>query len=105
MAKSKTTPTPVPIDRNTAVNVFGNVAQTNYYLVSFSGFGKTGLLGGLTTHLQTKFDVNINIDVNNLSISKLDFDCNYEKKQPINLGALMQNNKSSEQGPKDLTQE
>ena len=59
MAKSKTTPTPVPIDRQKAVNVFGNVAQTNYYLVSFSGFGKTGLLGGLTTHLQTKFDVNI----------------------------------------------
>ncbi len=60
MAKSKTTPTPVPIDRNKAVNVFGNVAQTNHYLVSFSGFGRTGLLGGLSNHLKTKFDVNLN---------------------------------------------
>tara|TARA_B100001939_G_C16847738_1_gene575976 strand:- start:50 stop:1006 length:957 start_codon:yes stop_codon:yes gene_type:complete len=60
VAKSKTTPTPVPIDRNKAVNVFGNVAQTNHYLVSFSGFGRTGLLGGLSNHLKTKFDVNLN---------------------------------------------
>jgi|TARA_R100000406_G_scaffold78519_1_gene59407 hypothetical protein len=55
--------------------------------------------------IEEEIEDDINIDVNNLSISKLDFDCNYEKKQPINLGALMQNNKSSEQGPKDLTQE
>ena len=60
MAKSKTTPKPVPIDRNTAVNVFGNVAQTNYYLVSFSGFGNSGPLGDLSNHLKTKFDVNLN---------------------------------------------
>ena len=55
--------------------------------------------------IEEEIEDDINIDVNNLSISKLDFDCNYEKKQPINLGALIQNNKSSEQGPKDLTQE
>lgn len=55
--------------------------------------------------IEEEIEDDINIDINNLSISKLDFDCNYEKKQPINLGALMQNNKSSEQGPKDLTQE
>ena len=68
MAKSKTTPKPVPIDRNKAVNVFGNVAQTNHYLVSFSGFGKTGLLGGLTTHLQTKFDVNLSETLDNTGL-------------------------------------
>ena len=68
MAKSKTTPTPVPIDRQKAVNVFGNVAQTNHYLVSFSGFGKTGLLGDLSKHLKTKFDVDTKEIVDNTGL-------------------------------------
>ena len=54
--------------------------------------------------IEEEIEDDINIDVNNLSISKLDFDCSYEKKQPMNLGALMRNNENLQQGPEDLPQ-
>lgn len=53
---------------------------------------------------EEELEDDINIDVNNLSISKLDFDCSYEKKQPMNLGSLMRNNENLRQGPEDLPQ-
>ena len=54
--------------------------------------------------IEEEIEDDINIDVNNLSISKLDFDCNYERKQPINLGSLIRNNENLQQGPEDLPQ-
>lgn len=48
---------PKGIGRNQAVEVFGNVAQTNYYLLNFSGFQEQGPLGELTNHLKTNFGV------------------------------------------------
>lgn len=54
--------------------------------------------------IEEEVEDDINIDVNNLSISKLDFDCSYERKMPINLGSLMRSNKNSQQGPEDLHQ-
>ena len=43
------------IASNSAVDpkvLFGNLAQTNYYQVNFSGFGDQGTLGNLTKHLK-----------------------------------------------------
>ena len=49
---------PKGIVRNQAVEVFGKVAQTNYYLLNFSGFlANQGSLGELTKHLKDNFGV------------------------------------------------
>ena len=48
---------PAGIKRGQAVEIFGKVAQTNYYLLNFSGFANQGPLGDLTKHLKENFGV------------------------------------------------
>ena len=50
---------PAGIKRNDAVEIFGKVAQTNYYLLNFSGFARQGPLGDLTKHLKENFGVDV----------------------------------------------
>lgn len=48
---------PAGIKRGQAVEIFGKVAQTNYYLLNFSGFADQGPLSDLTKHLRENFGV------------------------------------------------